>query len=356
MWADRSEGAAPPAAAGTLFAYDSNADRFVLFGGWNGSNLNETWSWNPSTGRWADLAPPSSPPARADAMFVFDPHANDFLLFGGWTEDAQGTTHRFNDTWTFSLSADRWAQLDPRGAPSARSDGATVFDPTDDEMLVFGGFSGSTYLGDAWAFHPATDTWVALSSGWPSPGPRADGRLVWDPVDQEAVLFGGNDFSGPNFTFHHLRDTWTYHPSTGRWTPVIALAAPAARDYAFEGFDPVTGLVLLFGGFGPSVMENDTWAFSPENGTWSPIAGPRGPPPRYAGGGAFDARDGVFVVTGGLGTAGLLNDTWVLTSKLVPYGPASPIPPMLGLVAVGAGGGVVVARIYAGRTGGPTRR
>ncbi len=74
---------APPAAAGTLLAYDSAANRFVLFGGWNGLLLDQTWVFDPTNTSWSELHPSVAPAARADAAFVYDASWGRFVLFGG---------------------------------------------------------------------------------------------------------------------------------------------------------------------------------------------------------------------------------------------------------------------------------
>ncbi len=307
-----------------MLAYDSSANRFVFFGGWNGTTLNQTWEYDPVNFTWTQLHPPVSPLSRADATFAYSPDQDEFLLFGGWTQYSDGTDHRVNDTWGFSLVEDRWTDLTSSTAPSPRSDAAAAYDTTDHVLFLFGGFSGSIYLGDAWRFQPSTDTWSPLSLAGSTPGARSDGRMVFDSSNNQFVLFGGNDYSGPNLTFHHLSDTWVFGLLAGRWTRVSTAISPEARDYAVEGFDPTTKSVLLFSGYGNRTILDDTWSFAPGNSAWSHVVTEAAPPGRYAGGGGFDSRDGLLLIVGGLGDAGLSNDTWVLDEVGSPMGEAGP--------------------------------
>lgn len=330
VWTERPGSPAPPAAAGTLLAYDSLANRFVFFGGWNGSTLNQTWEYDPTASMWTELHPPISPVSRADATFVFDASTNEFVLFGGWTQYVNGTVHRLNDTWTFSLGSDQWTELHPTGSPSPRSDSAAAYDPSAGVIYLYGGFSGLSYLGDSWTFDPTTMTWTPIAPIGPTPGIRSDGRMVYDSSTDEFILFGGNDFNGPNLTFHHLNDTWAYRLSSNQWSLIPTPIAPPARDYAVEGFDPVNATILLFSGYGNRTILDDTWAFSTTTESWAELGPVVSPPGRYAGGGAFDTDDGVFVIVGGLGDSGLLNDTWSL-------GPEAPTPGGGGVVPSGGG-------------------
>lgn len=318
VWSDRSGSLAPPPSAGTMVAYDSIADRLLFFGGWNGSTLNETWDYDPVTSIWTELHPAVSPISRADATLVFDPSANEFLLFGGWTQYSNGSVVRLDDTWTFSLAMDQWTPRHPVGSPSPRSDSAAAYDPAAGRIYLYGGFSGTSYLGDSWTFDPTTTTWSPVAPIGATPGIRSDGRLVYDPSADEFILFGGNDYNGPNLTFHHLNDTWTYRLPTNEWTRVPTPVAPGARDYSVEGFDPATGTVLLFSGYGNRTILDDTWSFSPGTDSWAELRPTPSPPGRYAGGGAFDTDDGSFLIVGGLGSSGLLSDTWSLGPPSAP--------------------------------------
>jgi hypothetical protein len=175
--------------------------------------------------------------------------------------------------------------------------------------------------------------------------------MIFVPSADEFVLFGGNDYSGPNLTFHHLNDTWLFRLATDQWTPLTPAGSPPARDYAVEGFDPSLGIVLLFSGYGNRTILDDTWAFSPSNGSWTSLATAPAPPGRYAGVGAFDTVDGLFLIMGGLGDSGLLNDTWTLAPEFAGLSPppSGATPSESGWIVAGAfvGTGAVLAVVAA---------
>jgi hypothetical protein len=291
-------------------AYSTRAHRFLLFGGWDGvTGINQTWILDPGNGTWTQLHPPSSPTGRGDGTLVYDSRADAFVLFGGWHEEANGTYVRLADTWTFSLANDTWMQEHPAVSPSPRSDAMVAYDPAADGLLLFGGFDGAHYLGDLWAYALANDTWWPRPSAG-QPSARADGRIVYVESQDRFVLFGGNDYNGPNFTFHHLADTWSYRWESNSWSFIPTELAPGARDYPVFVDDSRDGVLLLTAGYGDRVILNDVWAFNLTTAAWSPVDSAVSPPPRYAGVGGFDPVDGVFVLFSGAGNSGLLNDVW----------------------------------------------
>jgi len=70
-------------------AFDSLRGRVVLFGGWNGIELGDTWEWDGGT--WQQRSTPTAPAARGGAGMAYDPFRGRAVLFGGTT----GAT----DTW-----------------------------------------------------------------------------------------------------------------------------------------------------------------------------------------------------------------------------------------------------------------
>jgi hypothetical protein len=328
----------PPAMAGAMMAYSSGANRFVLFGGWDGIGLNETWSFDPAMSTWSQLHPALSPMTRGDAMFAYDSKSDVFVLFGGWHELANETYQRLADTWLFYLSNDTWVPRNPIASPSARSDAAVAYNPVRDAVLLFGGFSGTVYLGDGWTYSVERNLWSPWTVAT-SPSPRADGRMVYDAVTNQVYLFGGNDYSGPNLTFHHLDDTLMFNWTVNGWTTLASLDAPAARDYAVVADDPADGRLLLADGYGNGIALGDTWAFDVRRDVWENVTPPIGPEPRFAGVGGFDPVNGVLVLFGGLGTKGLLADTWYFR-----YDPTLVVPqPSSGLPWLWIGIGTVAA-------------
>jgi hypothetical protein len=75
-------------------AYDGLRSEVVLFGGWNGSYLGDTWTWDGTT--WTEQQPPTSPAARNGMVTAFDAARGEVVGFGG-----HDGTVAYGDTWTW---------------------------------------------------------------------------------------------------------------------------------------------------------------------------------------------------------------------------------------------------------------
>ncbi len=309
-WVNVSSVIHPSAMAGAMMAYDNKHNMFLLFGGWNGTGLSETWIYNLTTYSWLKLHPAVNPSAQGDGMLVYDASDDFFILFGGWVEPSPNVYHRLADTWIFIPSNQSWITRQPAHAPQNRSDSAVAYDEKRGVVLLVGGFDGSNYLGDIWDYSPKNDTWQQRGSAI-TPSPRADGRMVYDPDNQLFYLFGGNDFSGANFTFHHLGDTWTFNWTSNKWSQIATNPSPPLRDYPILAYDSSSKVLLLFGGYGNSTILGDVWTFDSTREIWSNITPDYGPPSRFAAVGDFAETIGAFFLFGGLTPEGLKADSWL---------------------------------------------
>lgn len=217
-------------------------------------------------------------------MLAFDSSLGAAVEFGGY----DGALFS-NESWKFASGA--WNQIVTSKAPPARQSGGMVYDPLGNYTLLFGGYNGS-YLNDTWEFH--NGAWKEVRPS-PSPSPRAWASMAYDPALQRVVLFGGAEGYG-----QCLNDTWTY--SNGSWTNITTNAsvsgAPYPRDAAAVAYDGGDGYLLLYGGSNASgVAGNDTWRF--ENGTWSPVAVTGKPIPLSDAGMAYDPSQQLVEMYGG---------------------------------------------------------
>ena len=92
-----------------------------------------------------------------------------------------------------------------------------------------------------------------------------------DPSTQQVVLFGG--YSG-GFS---LGDTWTWDGYS--WTQQLPAHVPPARDTEQMAFDAQTGQLLMFGGHQAGIGGlADTWVWTGTD--WIQLTPPTSPPNR----------------------------------------------------------------------------
>jgi hypothetical protein len=276
-----------------LMAYDPVDKYVVLFGGYNGGVLGDTWTY---AGYWTLLHPATSPSARYGAQMAFDSKDGYLVLFGGFAG-----VHPLGDTWKFVHGS--WTRLHPATTPPGLEDASMVWDVNDSALVLFGGDNSSTGLSSAtWTF--VGGTW-ALQHPATSPSARDQLQLGYDNTNGWVVLFGGVSSGGAQ------SDTWNY--THGHWTLRSPTTSPSATHGGAMVNDSSDGYLLLIGGqLGAGAkISGAEWSFV--NGSWTKL-GPATPPPsRYGAAIAFDSVLGKAVLFGGVGVAAgtkYLNDTW----------------------------------------------
>jgi len=255
-------GPPPPGYMGApAMAYDNRADRVVLFGvDW--PSPNETWAFNPGANVWTNLWPPGSPSARHDAGIAYDNLADRILIFGGGDIAPQHPYSSSNDTWSYSYVSNTWTHLHPAKSPDRRLGSAMVYDSAADRVILFGGCANGIDftcipMNDTWIYHYASNEWTRVTPP-AAPSPRSFAAAAYDSRDDGVILFGGADVQSV------LNDTWTYSFFENRWTKRTPAPSPPARRLGAMGYDPVRNQAILFGG---SLATGFT--FMPTNDTWT---------------------------------------------------------------------------------------
>ncbi len=315
-WINVTKSPSPPKVAGDSMVFDSTDNQFLLFGGQpRYVTTNELWSLDPSTLTWKQLNPPSAlPVGRADAMFVWlspmpsAPTKGQVFLFGGWYNNSVGMVGRLADSWYYFPTNNTWYQISTHGAPSGRSDSAVAYDPQDGYVLMYGGYNGTSYLNELWAYYPRNTTWVQLPL--PNLPPLADARMHYNSRNHVFIMFGGNNNLRTTEAYNHYNSTWIFTPSTRSWSQASPGVSPSARDYAQFAYNPDYGLFMLQGGYDDEVALADTWLYSSVTDTWIKLQPTVSPPARFAGVMEYASSIRTFILFGGGVNHKVLNDTW----------------------------------------------
>ncbi|MDX9999768.1 MAG: kelch repeat-containing protein [Polyangia bacterium] len=236
--------------------------------------------------------------ARDFHAMAYDEARGRLVLFGGFIGDKPQ-----NDTWEYD--GERWTRIRTANAPAPRGIASMVYDPLSQRMLLYGGIvQGETVFGDLWAYD-GTD-WTELEQvGGPSE--RAGAALAWDTAMGRLVLFGGVTDQGMVVQ----QDTWTLD-ATG-WSLLSTAESPVGRALARLENDPSRGCLLLFGGrMQTSQVLSDTWELCGD--TWTELTSPQDPAPaaRYGHSLTWHGGLGRIVLHAGY-NAGLtlFEDTWL---------------------------------------------
>ncbi len=205
---------------GANMVYDSESDRFILFGGYdfkNGRELDETWTYDLNTNTWTAMNPAKHPAGRNCSQMVYIPTIDRVLLFSGYTGDSVLVNAPTGDTWLYDYNHDTWEQLKPSSAPTRRHYASMVYMSSVDRVLLYGGQTSdvSGAVGDLWTFDPTTLDWEELHPAT-DPGKRTVHGMAYDSKADKVVLFGG----GPDNIGPWTDETWLYDPQTNSWTNV----------------------------------------------------------------------------------------------------------------------------------------
>jgi hypothetical protein len=260
-----------------------------LDGGQRFEFFNDLWSFDGH--EWKPL-PPSGD--RISGTAIAADSRGRIYSFGGYMGGAVGSVRM--------LEADQWKALLPHPSVTAAEPGF-VFDSRRGRFIAFGGSAARGQANtDAWEFDGTT--WKTLR-GSPPPARQAH-AMVYDATRDRVVVFGGGGVGVSGGRPPLLDDTWEYDGAA--WKRVD-IPGPVARVSPGAAFDSKRGLLILFGGSGPSGFLGDTWSF---DGTiWKKLAD-SGPEARAMGYLAYDkARDRIVLFGGRKGWPdGDLNDTW----------------------------------------------
>ncbi|KAL0236447.1 hypothetical protein GEMRC1_003029 [Eukaryota sp. GEM-RC1] len=132
-------------------------------------------------------------------------------------------------------------------------------------------------------------------------------------------MFGGADKKAVVPCFYH--DTWMFDMATKTWTLLETRGATPAKRYG-HSFTNVSNRFILFGGYGLTGRLNDTWEFDLSDCCWRYVNIPsHSLPHRRTEHGAspfVHSGNPCLVIHGGRGGTGLLSDLWMLTFADVP--------------------------------------
>jgi RHS repeat-associated protein len=243
-------GGPPPARLEHTVVYDGTTDRMILFGGGNGSDLNDTWvligasgvdrtTGTPVTPQWVQSAPAGAlPPARGYHAASYNSASNQMIIFGGSSGYGVGAASpTFSDGWMLSNAngtgnqAPAWTQVFPGGTPPANRavfGHMGLYNPSSNAFLVYGGvsdLSGTTTYQDSWVLSNAFGSGIPVISGYP--GYQVPPASSGSPQSNSTSVYGGEPVNtGTGNYFYQHTDT----SIPGRGLPLVFQRSYNAQD------------------------------------------------------------------------------------------------------------------------------
>ncbi len=152
QWVEKNPGHDPPARSSHSLSY-SEENVVYLFGGYTGSeSMDDMWKYNRSLNDWDEVNPiPADPwPGERRTCGFARLKPGMLLLFGGYN----GSYNQ--ETWSFDPSSGRWKHHPPESPPEERRVYCFESLPEEESVVLFGGYNyyQGDHLGDTWAYAP----------------------------------------------------------------------------------------------------------------------------------------------------------------------------------------------------------
>ena len=278
LWTDISP--YPSERSSHSMVYDSTRDQAILFGGYDDEHDNETWIYSYSNNSWTKLNPITRPSSRSSHSMVYDSTHDQIILFGGRYYDfnLERPIVSFNDTWIYSYNNNSWSQLKPINNPTPRFKHSMVYDPTHDQVILFGGIYADydlnkyVYYNDTWFYTFSNNSWTNVNT-ITRPSARYSSSMIYDSTHDQIILFGGNEryqsiLFGPDTDIND--DTWIFNFNDNSWVNMNPSTKPSARDGHSMIYDNKNNLTILFGGWDKNLYDkSDTWVYNYSCNLWT---------------------------------------------------------------------------------------
>lgn len=209
----------------------------------------------------------------------------------------------------FQLSfAQTWSEIipNPGNSPTPRRNATAIFNPVNQQMVIFSGRDGnSSFLNDVWAFDFATNSWVELApNATVKPPVRYTANAVYDANNHEMIIWSGQ---GSGF----LNDVWAFDLTNNTWTQFNPPdPKPNIRYGTAAVFDPVARDLVTFAGFTDQGRFDDTWRFDLDQVKWTDVTPTNNNPlKRCLHSASYDVLNHRMVIYGGQ-SSGAVDDIW----------------------------------------------
>ena len=142
--------------------YDSKADRIVMWGGdIEGGYKPPVWTYDYNTNTWQELGNTNAPAVRDYINLAYDSQADKIIMYGGYS-------HGNDETWIYDLSTNTWQQMQPSKNPGTISRYTMIYVGDINKTILYGGQDGPAefkYLGNTWSYNLKANRWTDITPG-----------------------------------------------------------------------------------------------------------------------------------------------------------------------------------------------
>lgn len=239
-------GPTPSARTQAAATVDPSRHRLLVHGGYASSfpYYRDLWALDLGPGGgWTSSLPGGGPPGVLGHTLVYDSNRDRLLMFGGYDGYTVGP---LNTVWSLDLSNPAaWDSIPVTGPrPRGRYGHSAIFDAARDQMVVHGGDGPEAIGGETWAFDCVNATWSELAAGGPSMLQLSARAMTLDAARNRLCLLGWRD------TGHFYTGVWTLDLlNPGAWVllepsgvpPIVNTLGSVAFDAAGDRFLAVMG-------------------------------------------------------------------------------------------------------------------
>jgi len=330
----------------------------------------------------------NAPPGDYEPCEWKDQQGN-FYLYGG-------TINSYGDLWRYNPTTNEWTWMtgtalsspvanhgtlgvpSPTNAPGVRAFGARTWTDLNNNLWLFGGFSGGSSLNDLWKYDVSSNLWTWMSGdtlgnssgsfgtqGIPSPSNKptalCEDACTWIDKNNNLWMYGGY------YSALEYSDVWKYDITANEWTwmkgssvsgtvptyGTLGVAAvsntPGGRwEYSHWTNDSVQ--FWTFGGLNPGGLTNDMWMYNSGTNNWTWMSGPNTisdpgslgtqcstsvsnrPSARREDRTSVTDNCGKFWIYGGYGDNGMIYDLWKYDQQINEWTYISPTSTSLSAV------------------------
>jgi len=258
-WTRMQPAGGPPreSATGATLVHDVGSDLTIAVGG-DGT----TWAYDLETDSWIEKG---AAPTAGRCLLVYDPVADRVIAISA-TAPVQ--------MWAFDVDADEWAPITPSNAPSRRV-ALLAYDSWVDRILAPRSLEG--WVAGTALFDRRTGTWSAAGTLVPSFSEwfLSGGEIAHDEAGKRTIVFS----DGLVIAYDAASDRWETLFDADLAAPDGG-AAGTARVGHWMVYDPVNERLVVYGGW---VKRQDDWvqveaddvlAFDPATRTWTVLLEP----------------------------------------------------------------------------------